>query len=107
MEKWSKNHYNANIPLSKVDIKNGFVRADAYSIYRANNISKHDKSGILFHTLKTILRFGEKNTIDREISAILNQSLRLARDEGVDIRKFLIEELELLNNIYSDEIEIE
>ena len=73
---------------------------DAYAVYRANEIHKQDKSGVLFHLLKTILRFGVKNTVEREVLAIVNQSLRLAREEGIDIRDSLKKELNILEEIY-------
>ena len=100
MEKWSSSHYDSKIKLTKADIKNGSVRVDAYAVYRANEIHKQDKSGVLFHLLKTILRFGVKNTVEREVLAIVNQSLRLAREEGIDIRESLKKELNILEEIY-------
>ena len=99
MEKWTSSHYDSKINLTNADIKNGSVRVDAYAVYRANEIHKQDKSGVLFHLLKTILRFGVKNTVEREVLAIVNQSLRLAREEGVDIRDSLKKELDLLDEI--------
>ena len=100
MEKWTSSHYDSKINLTKADIKNGSVRVDAYAVYRANEIHKQDKSGVLFHLLKTILRFGVKNTVEREVLAIVNQSLRLAREEGIDIRDSLKKELNILEEIY-------
>ena len=100
MEKWTSSHYDSKINLTNSDIKNGSVRVDAYAVYRANEIHKQDKSGVLFHLLKTILRFGVKNTVEREVLAIVNQSLRLAREEGIDIRESLKKELNILEEIY-------
>lgn len=46
MEKWTSSHYDSKINLTNADIKNGSVRADAYAVYRANEVHKQDKSGV-------------------------------------------------------------
>lgn len=96
-DKYSTNHYDARMELTQRDIDNGFVRMDAYSIYKANNMNQFDKNGLLFHNLKTLLRFGIKNEISREVKALVVQSLRLAREEGIDISEILQDELGIIN----------
>ena len=96
-DKYSTNHYDARMELTQRDIDNGFVRMDAYSIYKANNMNQFDKNGLLFHNLKTLLRFGIKNEISREVKALVVQSLRLAREEGINISEILQDELDIIN----------
>ena len=42
------------------------------------DLGSKDSSGVLFHILKTISRFGIKNSVEREIRAIYEQIKRLA-----------------------------
>jgi hypothetical protein len=101
-KEYSKSHYDAKMELTKKDIKNGYVRLDTYAVYKANKLGEVDCCGVLFHNLKTIMRYSRKNPVQREVLALVNQTLRLAREEGVDIREALREELDILDEIYND-----
>jgi len=80
---FSDKHYGFEYELTQSDIDNGSVRLDPYFITRQWKLNKKDDTGILFHCLKLIARFGEKNTIEREIRALNAQVKRLADLNGV------------------------
>lgn len=63
------------------------LKVDPYFIAKQWRIGTRDPSGVLFHILKTIARFGDKNTKEREIKAIYLQIKRLAELEGVSLEE--------------------
>jgi len=77
MSEWSDKHYNFIYKLTEEDIKNKEIKIDPYFVSKEWKLGSKDETGILFHILKTIARFGLKNTIEREIDAILAQATRL------------------------------
>ena len=46
-------------------------------------LSSKDDTGILLHQLKTLARFTDKNTVEREIRALNGQIKRMAELYGV------------------------
>lgn len=82
---YSTKHYDAYYYLTEKNIEEGKIRVDAYWVAKQWKIGSRDDSGALFHNLKTIARFGEKNSIEREIKALYNQTKALARVYGVEL----------------------
>lgn len=82
---WTDKHYDFSYQLTQKDIENGFVKVDPYFVARIWQLGKKDDSGVLFHNLKNISRYGEKNSKEREIRALYAQIKRLAELEGVEL----------------------
>lgn len=80
---WTDKHYNFNVDVSDKDT----LKVDPYFVSKTWKIGSKDESGALFHILKTISRFGSKNTREREIKAIYKQIVRLAELEGVELEE--------------------
>ena len=51
-------------------------RIDPMWVYYKFQLHKLDETGALFHVLKTVLRFGKKNSIKRELQAIIASAQR-------------------------------
>lgn len=83
--KWTAAHYDNYYQLTEADIKAGKVKIDAYFVNKMWKLNQKDDTGGLFHSLKTIARFGEKNTIERELKALYNQTKRMAELYGVEL----------------------
>lgn len=83
--KYSQKHYDFEYVLSEKDIAAGKIRVDAYFVAKQWKVGSKDDSGALFHSLKTIARFGDKNPLEREIKALYNQAKALARIYDVDL----------------------
>lgn len=83
--KWTAAHYDNYYQLTEADIKAGKVKIDAYFVNKMWKLNQKDDTGGLFHSLKTIARFGEKNTIERELKALYNQTKRMAELYGVKL----------------------
>ncbi|MNQ66026.1 hypothetical protein D3C85_805040 [compost metagenome] len=82
---YSTKHYDSYYHLTEKDISEGKLKVDAYFVAKQWKTGSRDDSGALFHQLKTIARFGEKNSIEREIKALYNQAKALGRIYGVDL----------------------
>lgn len=80
---WTDKHYDLHYNLTEEDIENGHVKLDAYTVAKVWKIGSKDDSGALFHIFKTFPRYGEKNTVEREIKAMYAQIKCLAKIEGV------------------------
>ena len=80
---WTDKHYNFSVDVSDKDT----LKVDPYFVSKIWKIGSKDESGALFHILKTISRFGSKNTRGREIKAIYKQIVRLAELEGVELNE--------------------
>jgi hypothetical protein len=78
-------HYNLYYTLTEKDIKAGKIKVDAYWVAKQWKTGSRDDSGALWHSLKTIARFGEKNDKAREIKALYNQAIALARIYDVEL----------------------
>ena len=63
-------HYNFNIPLTAKEINNEEIRLDPYRVAKGWKLGEKDNTGCLFHILKGIARFGNKNSVEREIKAM-------------------------------------
>lgn len=82
---WTDKHYDFSYQLTKQDIENGFVKVDPYFVARIWQLGKKDDSGVLFHNLKNISRYGKKNSKEREIRALYAQIKRLAELEEIEL----------------------
>lgn len=71
-------HYDKFVvKLTKEEIASGEIRLDPYRVALEWSLGTKDPSGALFHILKTIARYGDKNATSREIQAILATAKRL------------------------------
>lgn len=84
-ESWTDTHYNHHYTLTEKEREQGFVKLDAYKVAKVWKIGSKDDSGCLWHTFKIFPRYGEKNSIEREIKAMYNQIKCLAEIEGVTL----------------------
>lgn len=87
MTQWTDKHYDLQYKLTPEDIQKGSLRVDAYFVAKQWKTGSKDDSGALFHLLKTIARFGDKNTVEREIKALHAQVLGVARSFGVTLEE--------------------
>lgn len=78
-------HYNFDYTLTDDDRQAGTIKVDPYFVARQWRIGSKDDSGVLFHLLKNIARFGDKNSREREIVALYKSIKRLAALEGVEL----------------------
>lgn len=84
-KQWSDKHYDFKYKLTEEDIERGFIDLDVYFVSNVWRTGSRDNSGALWHSLKTIARFGEKNSVEREIKALYEQVKGLARSKGVKL----------------------
>jgi len=82
---WSDKHYSFEYFIQQSDKESGSIRVDPYFVSKQWQLGKKDDTGTIFHILKTIARFGDKNSKEREIKALYAQVKRLAELEGVDL----------------------
>lgn len=82
---YTTDHYNLYYTLTENDIEAGKIKVDAYWVAKQWKTGSRDDSGALWHSLKTIARFGEKNDKAREIKALYNQAKALARIYDVEL----------------------
>ncbi|WOZ57517.1 ATPase [Pseudomonas phage vB_PseuGesM_254] len=82
---WTASHYDTYYELTKEDIAAGKVKLDTYLVAKVWKVGSKDDSGALWHSLKTINRFGQKNDVSREIQALYAQAKALARIYGVKL----------------------
>lgn len=85
MSQWTDKHYNYTYKLTDKDICAGEIRVDAYFVAKVWKTGGKDDSGALWHCLKTIARFGDKNDIEREVKALYAQVKGLARSFDVEL----------------------
>ena len=84
-DSYTTDHYNLYYTLTENDIEAGKIKVDAYWVAKQWKTGSRDDSGALWHSLKTIARFGEKNDKAREIKALYNQAKALARIYDVEL----------------------
>jgi hypothetical protein len=82
---YSDSHYDSYYTLTEKDIIAGKIKMDAYFVAKVWKTGSRDDSGALWHSLKTIARFGEKNSTEREVKALYHQAKALARIYNVEI----------------------
>lgn len=82
---WTDKHYDFTYKLSQEEIDKGEVKLDVYKVAKVWRTGSKDDSGALWHSLKTIARFGDKNPVEREIKALYEQVKGLARENGVNL----------------------
>lgn len=85
MNDWTDKHYNFCYTLTAEDKERGTVKVDPYFVSKQWQLGKKDDTGTIFHLLKTIARFGDKNTKEREIKALYAQVVRLAELEDIKL----------------------
>lgn len=83
--KWTDKHYDTHYTLTAADIEDGKIKMDAYFVAKVWRTGSRDDSGALWHCLKSIARFGDKNDVEREIKALYNQAKALGRIYNVDL----------------------
>ena len=81
---WTDKHYDAIYKLTEKDIERGWIKIDPYRVSKQWRLGSKDESGALFHVLKTLARIGEKNSVEREVKALLAQIKCFAEIEGID-----------------------
>lgn len=75
---WTSKHYDNFYELTAEEIKAGKIKVDPYFVSMVWRLGEKDNTGVLFHQLKTISRFGDKHDVEREVNALYNQVLSLA-----------------------------
>ena len=85
MTQWTDKHYDFTYTLTEKDIEQGSIKLDPYFISKQWKVGSKDDSGALFHILKTVARFGDKNDIEREVKALHAQVRGVARSFGVEL----------------------
>lgn len=88
-KEWSDEHYSFlyKHPVTRGDSDVGFVeiKVDPYFVNKVWKLNSKEDSGGLFHNLKTIARFGDKNSVERELKALHAQIKRMAELNGVEL----------------------
>jgi hypothetical protein len=82
---WTAKHYDHYYHLTPEDISEGKIRLDAYTVSKVWKIGSKDDSGALWHTFKLFPRWGEKNSVEREIKALYAQTKALAKIYNVKL----------------------
>jgi hypothetical protein len=86
---WTDSHYDFYYlhELSDEEIRDRKVeiKIDPYFVNMHWKLNEKDSTGALFHNLKTIARFTDKNDIKREIKALYGQTKRMAELYGVEL----------------------
>lgn len=81
---WSDKHYDCKYELKDKDIKRGFIKIDPYLVDKVWRTSV--LGGMpLGHILKTLARWGQKNTIERETKAVAAQIFGYAELHDIDL----------------------
>jgi len=79
-------HYNFSYTLTDADKLAGTIKIDPYFVSQQWKLGSKDSTGVIFHLLKTLARFGDKNSKEREINALHKSVIRLAQLEGVALK---------------------
>ena len=82
---WTDKHYSFMYKLTEKDIEKGEVKIDPYFVNELWKLNEKDSTGIIFHNLKTIARWTDKNSEEREIRALYGQIKRLAEMRGIEL----------------------
>ena len=89
---WTDKHYANTLKLRKHEIeaiKQGDmaeIPLDVYRVSTAWGIACKEPSGALWHMFKTFPRFGDKNSVEREVQALYAQCKCLARELDVELK---------------------
>lgn len=87
-------HYNFDYTLTEADREKGVIKVDPYFVSKQWRLGSKDDTGVLFHCLKNISRYSDKNSKEREIKALHLQIKRLAELEGVSLNEMVLEILD-------------
>jgi len=86
---WTDAHYDAyyrrELTEEELTSKELCIKIDPYFVNKHWKLNAKDDTGVLFHNLKTIARWGIKNDPEREIRALYNQTKRMAELYGVTL----------------------
>lgn len=82
---WTDKHYDAFYHLTPKDIERGWIKIDPYRVSKQWRLGAKDESGALFHVLKTLARIGEKNSVEREVKALIAQIKCFAEIENIEV----------------------
>lgn len=78
-------HYDFFYDLTPFEGQYLQIKLDPYKVSSVWKLGEKDNTGCIFHILKTIARFGQKNDKEREIRAIHATIKRLAEIEGINL----------------------
>jgi hypothetical protein len=88
-EGWTDKHYDfyytKELTEKELTSKEVSIKIDPCFVSMHWELGSKDNTGVLFHNLKTIARWGTKNDIEREIKALYNQTKRMAELHGVGL----------------------
>jgi hypothetical protein len=82
---WSDSHYDFSYELTEKDIEVGEIKIDPMFVSNHWKLGLKDPSCIIYHQLKTLARFGDKNPVEREIVALYKQAKRMAEIYNIDL----------------------
>lgn len=83
-KEFTDKHYNCIYKLTEKNIEDGFIKLDPYFLSLQLKLGSRDESGALWHIFKTTCRFGDKNSIEREILAMDASIKRMKELYGID-----------------------
>lgn len=79
-EEYTTKHYDFYYKLSDKEVENKEIKLDPYKINKVWGLNSKDDTGGLFHILKNISRFGDKNSKQRELKAIIDIATRMMEE---------------------------
>ena len=86
---WTDKHYDfyytKELTEEELTSKEARIKIDPYFVNMHWGLNSKDNTGVLFHNLKTIARWGTKNDTEREIRALYNQTKRMAELHGIEL----------------------
>jgi len=88
-EGWTDKHYDFyytyKLTPKELTEQQVSIKIDPYFVNKHWKLNAKDDTGVLFHNLKTLARWGTKNDVEREIRALYNQTKRMAELHGVEL----------------------
>jgi hypothetical protein len=86
---WTDAHYDVyyrrELTEEELTSKKLCIKIDPYFVNTHWKLNSKEDTGVLFHNLKTIARWGCKNDTEREIRALYNQTKRMAELCGITL----------------------
>ena len=86
---WTDSHYDVHYrrALTEEELTSKWlcIKLDPYFVNKHWKLNSKEDTGILFHNLKTIARWGSKNDTEREIRALHGQTKRMAELYGIEL----------------------
>ena len=81
---YTDKHYDSWYTLTEDDIKRGKIKIDPYFVSKCIKLGSKDESCSLWHIFKTLFRWGEKNSIKREVKAVEGSLNRYKEVNGIE-----------------------